>query len=59
MSQDLERRLAEYNYGKSKFTSGHIPWELIYFESFPTSGEARIREKYFKSAAGKNMLKRN
>gem|GEM_PF-1562811 len=32
MSQDIDRRLAEHNSGKSKFTSGHLPWKLVYSE---------------------------
>jgi putative endonuclease len=59
MTEDLERRLKEHNAGKSKFTSGHRPWELIYFEEAETAPEARIREKYLKSAAGKRFLLKN
>jgi putative endonuclease len=56
MSQNIERRVAEHNAGKSKFTSGHMPWKLVYYEVFQTSKEARSKEKYFKSAAGKKAL---
>ena len=56
MSQDVKRRLMEHNSGKSKFTSGHMPWKIIYCEEFSNSMEAREREKYFKSAAGKKYL---
>jgi predicted GIY-YIG superfamily endonuclease len=45
MTQDLVRRLAEHNSGKSKFTSGHIPWRLAYTENYDTTLEARAREK--------------
>ncbi|MBS1978945.1 MAG: GIY-YIG nuclease family protein [Bacteroidetes bacterium] len=58
MSEEIERRLAEHNSGKSKFTSGHMPWELVYFEQQQGSVSARKREKYFKTAAGKKFLKR-
>jgi predicted GIY-YIG superfamily endonuclease len=56
MSQDVARRLEEHNAGKSKFTSGHTPWDLVYEEEAETSIEARAREKYLKSAAGKRYL---
>lgn len=56
MSQDVKKRLIEHNSGKSKYTSGHRPWKLIYFEEAGTSIDARKREKYFKSAAGKRYL---
>ncbi|MDX1910530.1 MAG: GIY-YIG nuclease family protein, partial [Saprospiraceae bacterium] len=56
MSEDLARRLEEHNAGKSKFTSGFIPWELVYFEEANSRQEARAREKYLKSAAGRRFL---
>jgi len=56
ITQHLDRRLGEHNAGKSKFTSGHVPWSVLYSESFETTVEARAREKYFKSAAGKRYL---
>ena len=58
MSLDVTRRLAEHNSGKSKYTSGHRPWKLIYFEKADTSANARKREKYFKSSAGKKHLQK-
>ncbi|MBK9481591.1 MAG: GIY-YIG nuclease family protein [Bacteroidetes bacterium] len=32
MTQNLDNRLKEHNSGKSKFTSGHLPWTVIYSE---------------------------
>lgn len=58
MSRDVLKRLSEHNSSRSRFTSGHIPWVLIYQEEFETSVEARVREKYLKTAAGKRYLKR-
>ena len=55
-TQDVDRRLSEHNLGKSKFTSGGIPWELIYKESFPTNSEARKRESFLKSGVGRKFL---
>ena len=56
MTQDVERRLVEHNAGKSKFTSGHLPWIIIYSETCSDAIEARKREKYLKSAAEKRFL---
>lgn len=56
ITQNLERRVKEHNAGKSKFTSGHVPWKLIYQEACSSNEEARTREKYLKSAAGKKFL---
>ena len=56
ITQDLERRLAEHNSGKSKFTSAYIPWAVCYTEFANTTDEARKREKYLKSAAGRKYI---
>ena len=52
------RRLTEHNNGRSRFSSGHRPWKLIYTEQQPDWTAARAREKYLKSAAGKIWLKK-
>ncbi|HMV10206.1 MAG TPA: GIY-YIG nuclease family protein [Cyclobacteriaceae bacterium] len=56
MTQDVTLRLAQHNSGKSKFTSGHMPWKLIYQETYSGSVEARVREKYLKSSQGRRFL---
>ena len=58
MTENLDRRLAEYNAGKSKFTLSFIPWVIVYTENTFGRDAARIREKYLKSAAGKRFLKK-
>ncbi len=55
-TENIERRLKEHNSGRSKFTSGHFPWKIIYIEEVSERVEARNREKYFKSAAGKRFI---
>ena len=58
MALDSIKRLNEHNHGKNRYTKGHIPWRIIYSEEQPDWKTARIREKYLKSAAGKNWLKK-
>ena len=58
-TSDIERRLKEHNDGKNVFTSRHRPWRLVYKETFKELREARKREKYLKSAAGRRWLKVN
>ena len=36
----------------------YIPFKLVYFEEFETEKEAILREKYFKTAAGRRFLKK-
>ncbi len=58
MALDAVVRLKEHNGGKNRFTKGHLPWKIIYTEFHPDWNEARTREKYLKSTAGKNWLKK-
>ncbi|MFI5131966.1 MAG: GIY-YIG nuclease family protein [Chitinophagales bacterium] len=51
-------RLKEHNAGKNRFTKGHKPWRIIYTEEHPDWDSARKQEKYLKSAAGKNWLRK-
>lgn len=56
---DIDNRLKEHNSGKSVFTRRHRPWRVIYQESYEELSQARIREKYLKSSAGRRWLKAN
>ena len=58
MTDDVDKRLNEHNRGKSKFTSGYIPWVVVHKEQFTTREEARAREKYFKTGAGRRFIKK-
>ncbi len=55
--EDLQKRLQQHNAGQTQSIKGKIPFDLIYFEEFSSSEEAIIREKFFKSAAGRRFLK--
>ncbi|WP_424964436.1 GIY-YIG nuclease family protein [Ekhidna sp.] len=56
-TKDLDERIKQHNAGQTKSTKHRIPWKLIYFESFDTKEEAILREKYFKTAAGRRFIK--
>jgi predicted GIY-YIG superfamily endonuclease len=58
MAKDAVARLKEHNAGKNRFTKGHQPWKIIYTEQHPSWAEARLREKYLKTHAGKTWLKK-
>lgn len=47
-TEDYIKRLKEHNAGLSKYTSGKMPWELIYVESHSAKTDAIIREKKIK-----------
>jgi putative endonuclease len=55
---DLDKRIKEYNSGKTKSTKGFIPWRLVYFEVVETREEAIQRERYFKTGSGREFLKK-
>ena len=58
MTNDLERRLREHKSGQSRYTRQDRGWEVIYREEVPTCEEARKREQYLKSHAGKEWMER-
>jgi len=59
LSTDVKQRLISHNAAKVKSTKTFVPWELVHIEEFDTRVEARIREKYLKSAAGRRWRKNN
>jgi predicted GIY-YIG superfamily endonuclease len=56
-TNNLVRRLGEHNEGKHFYTKRHAPWQIVYSEQYDTLKDARGREKYLKSAAGRRFLK--
>ena len=58
MSKNIEKRIVEHNNGEVFSTKGFRPWILIFCENCSTSRVyARVREKYWKSGIGKEILK--
>jgi putative endonuclease len=55
---DLEKRLNQHNAGMTESIKPYIPLKLVYYEEFETEREAIVREKYFKSSAGRRFLKK-
>lgn len=45
--------MLEHNNGKSKFTKGHLPWELVWYSAFDCEQKAKDFELYLKSGSGK------
>ncbi len=54
---DAEKRIAQHQSGKEPTTKPYRPYEVLFVEHHPNRPEARIREKYLKSGAGKEILK--
>ncbi len=45
---DLRRRFYDHNSGKNRATKSAVPWELVYYETYPTKEDALKREKRLK-----------
>lgn len=57
VTNNLQRRLKEHRSGHTKTTSKMGQLEIAYIEEFQTFAEARAREKYLETAAGRRFLK--
>ncbi len=58
LTNNLERRFAEHISGHTQTTSRMHGLEIVYKEEFNTFTEARKREIYFKTAAGRRFIKK-
>jgi putative endonuclease len=56
ITDTLERRLKEHNSGASTYTSNFLPWVVIFSKECKDRAEARVLEKYYKSASGRKKL---
>ena len=57
-TDNLEKRLRQHNEGRSFFTKRNKEWRLIFFEQYETRREAVVRERWLKSGAGRDYLKK-
>ena len=55
-THDLKKRVTEHNNGLSRATKTYSPWELLYYEAHRNETDARRRETYLKTSAGKQAL---
>jgi putative endonuclease len=59
ITENPTRRLSQHNNGSHFYTKRYIPWIIVHIEQYNNRLEARDREKYLKSAAGRKWLKKN
>ena len=57
VTNNLTRRLKEHYSGHTITTKRMVSFQVVYQEQYATFDEARNREKYFKTAAGRRFLK--
>lgn len=56
LTHDIDKRLLRHNSGRELATKSRIPFTLIYQEICEDRKSARIREKYWKSGAGRENI---
>ena len=56
-TDDLRRRISEHEADYVKSTVRRKPVKLIYYEACLNEADARVRERYLKSGAGKKYLR--
>jgi putative endonuclease len=56
-TDNFERRFKQHNSGKVKSTKHRIPFKLLFHERFSAYSEAKRREAWWKSGAGRRKLK--
>ncbi|PIQ75893.1 excinuclease ABC subunit C [Candidatus Peregrinibacteria bacterium CG10_big_fil_rev_8_21_14_0_10_49_24] len=53
LTDDVHRRLAEHNAGKSMYTNKHRPWKISSYTAFHDRKRAQEFERYLKSHSGR------
>jgi len=54
--RDLKKRLKDHKAGRVSRTKNRRPLQLVYFEMFDSFSEARKRENFFKTGAGRQFI---
>lgn len=58
-TSDLKKRFESHNQANNIATKDGVPWRLVYYEAFPTKGDAIRRERRLKHhGKGLSELKR-
>ncbi len=57
-SSNLRRKLAEHKAHLAPATASRGPWSLIYYEAYVEESDARGREEFLKSGAGRRFLRK-
>ena len=59
MTNNFKRRIEEHNRGYNRSTKPYKPFHTLFIEEYESTIEARNKEKYLKSAAGKRWIRKN
>jgi putative endonuclease len=53
----VERFKSHNQLSKTGFTTKYRPWQVIYVEFFNSKSEALLKEKFFKTGIGREIIK--
>jgi len=56
-SASLRMRVEQHKRGEVFATKGRLPVRLVFYEAFAVASDAKRREKYLKTTAGKRALR--
>lgn len=56
-TENINKRLEEHNAGVTRWTKSKGPWKLVYSEEYQNKSDAIKRELFFKTGAGRDLLK--
>lgn len=59
LTEDLQRRLAEHNAGKSSHTARFRPWRIVASICFEDDARAEAFERYLKAGSGHAFAKKH
>ena len=59
MTANIQQRIKDHNSGRNKSTKPYRPWIVVHTEVFQNRTDARKREKYLKTSAGRKWRKMN
>ena len=57
-TSDLRARIADHTAGKARATRRRRPLQLIYYEAYLLSSDAKAREVFLKSGSGKRYIQK-
>ncbi len=58
ITSDLQQRIHYHNSNLGHWTKLKGPWKLVHSESYQTKREALVKERFYKSGKGRDLLKR-
>jgi putative endonuclease len=59
-TSNLIKRFHDHNFNNtSGYTVKYRPWKVLYTEVYFSKNEAKLREKYLKTGAGRDFIKKN